>query len=55
MKWKMVTIYDARVDGRLFQNTEKKERADELAELLPKFYPNSKIEITARKERRYIR
>lgn len=52
--YKMVTVWYARVDGRCFQTTEKEERAKELAELLPQFYPNSEITITAKKQRRYL-
>ena len=53
-QYKMITVWDARVDGRCFQTPESEERAKELAELLPKFYPTSDITITAKKKRRYI-
>lgn len=53
-KYKMVTVWDARVDGRCFQKTEKEERAKELMEILPQLYPNAEITVTPKKERRYI-
>ena len=53
-KYKMVTVWDARVDGRCFQTTENEGRAKELMELLPQFYPNSEITVTPHKKRRYI-
>ena len=53
IKWKMVTIYEVRIDGKLFEDTENKERADQLKDVLPKFYPNSTITVTAKKKRKY--
>lgn len=54
-KYKMVTVWDARVDGRCFQTTEKPERAKELLDILNAMYPNSEVTVTPHKERRYIK
>lgn len=53
-KYKMITVWYARVDGRCFQTTEKEERAKELREILPQLYPNSEITVEPIKRRRYI-
>lgn len=53
-KYKMVTVWDIRVDGRCFQKTEKEEIAKEFLDILTVMYPNSEVKVTPHKERRYI-
>lgn len=37
--------WNIRVDGRLFETSETKERRDEIVEILKATYPNSTIEV----------
>ena len=53
-KYKMVTKWYIRVNGRVFEVTEKETRRDELVEILPGFYPGAVIETEAKRERRYL-
>ena len=41
--------YVVRVDGRVFEISNSKERRDEIVEILKRLYPNSKITATRTK------
>ena len=53
VKWKIITVYEARVNGRIFEETESKERAEWLKEHLPNFYRNAEITVTPKRKRKY--
>lgn len=53
-KYKYITKYEIRVDGRLFEFSKTEERRDEIVPLLHQFYPNAEITAVPKKERIYI-
>ena len=53
-KYKYITKYEIRVDGRLFEFSKTEERRDEIVPLLHQFYPNAEITAVPKKESIYI-
>jgi len=53
-KYKMITFWYIRVNGRVFQRTENEARKNELLDILPGFYPGAEIIAESKRERRYI-
>ena len=53
-KYKYITKYEIRVDGRLFEYSKTKERGDEIVSILKKFYPDAEITAEPKRERVYL-
>lgn len=53
-KYKMATVYYIRVNGRVYERTEKETRRDELLEILPRLFLDAEITVEAKRERRYL-
>lgn len=53
-KYKYITKYEIRVDGRLFEFSKTKERRDEIIPILKQFYPNAEITAEPKRERVYL-
>ena len=53
-KYKYITKYEIRVDGRVFEYSKTKERRDEIVPILHQFYPDAEITAVPKRERIYI-
>lgn len=53
-KYKYITKWEVRVDGRIFELSKTEERKNEIVPILKSFYPNAEITATKKRERKYI-
>ncbi len=53
-KYKYVTKYEIRVNGRLFEFSKTKERRDEIVPILEQMYPDAEITAEPKRERVYL-
>jgi len=53
-KYKMITFWYIRVNGRVFQTAKTEARKNELLEILPGMFPGAEIIAETKRERRYI-
>ncbi len=53
-KYKYITKYEIRVNGRLFEFSKTKERRDEIVPILEQMYPDAEITAEPKRERVYL-
>lgn len=53
-KYKYITKWEVRVNGRLFEFSKTEERKNEIVPILKSVYPDAEITATKKKERKYI-